>query len=79
MRLPNPQIPINEYNLISTYCASRYNMTRQDWLELAIIEKLHKDYLLSDEEYNARNAEIINRPPRGQRKGMKAIRDGKKP
>ena len=71
MRLPNPQIPLTEYNLVSQYCNSFVNMTRQDFVELAIIEKLHNDGQMPDEEFNARYQEIKNRPPRGQRKGTK--------
>lgn len=71
MRLPNPQIPVREYNLVSQYCNSFSNMTRQDFVELAIIEKLHRDQQMSDEEFNARQSEIRNRPSRGQRKGTK--------
>lgn len=71
MRLPNPQIPLSEYNLVSSYCAQFANMTRQDFVELAIIEKLHGDGGMSGEEFNRRYEEIRNRPPRGQRKGIK--------
>lgn len=71
MRLPNPQIPLNEYNQVSLYCSSLPNMTRQDFVELAIVEKLHALGRLTDEEFSARQTEIRNRPPRGQRKGTK--------
>lgn len=71
MRLPNPQIPLQEYNLVSSYCAQFANMTRQDFVELAIIEKLHSDGGMSQEDFNRRYEEIRNRPPRGQRKGTK--------
>ena len=71
MRLPNPQIPLTEYNLVSQYCNSFVNMTRQDFVELAIIEKLHNDGQMPDKEFNARYQDIKNRPPRGQRKGTK--------
>lgn len=71
MRLPNPQIPLAEYNLVSQYCNSFANMTRQDFVELAIIEKLHNDGGMTQEDFEARRAEIRNRPPRGQRKGTK--------
>ena len=71
MRLPNPQIPLQEYNLVSAYCNSFANMTRQDFVELAIIEKLHNDGGMTQEDFNARYEEIRNRPPRGQRKGTK--------
>lgn len=71
MRLPNPQIPLEEYNLVSLYCSSLPNMTRQDFVELAIVEKLHALGRLTDEEFTARQTEIRNRPPRGQRKGTK--------
>lgn len=70
-RLPNPEIPNDEYSLVSSYCINRPNMTRQDWVELAIIEKLHNDGLISDEHFQVRRNEIINRPPRGHRKGTK--------
>lgn len=71
MRLPNPQIPITEYNLVTRYCEQFSNMTRQDFVELAIIEKLHADGGLSQEDFNARYDEIRNRPPRGHRKNTK--------
>lgn len=71
MRLPNPQIPLREYNLVSNYCNSFSNMTRQDFVELAIIEKLHRDQQMPDDEFNARQVEIRSRPSRGQRKGTK--------
>ena len=71
MRLPNPQIPIDEYSLVSRYCEQFSNMTRQDFVELAIIEKLHTDGGMSQEDFNRRYEEIRNRPPRGQRKGTK--------
>lgn len=74
MRLPNPQIPLSEYNLVSVYCGSLPNMTRQDFVELAIVEKLHAIGSLDDEAFAYRQAEIRNRPPRGQRKGTKAIK-----
>ena len=69
MRLPNPQIPVREYNLVSQYCN---NMTRQDFVELAIIEKLHNDGQMPDDEFSTRRFAIITRPPRGQRKGTKS-------
>lgn len=72
MRLPNPQIPMQEYSLVTRYCEQFANMTRQDFVELAIIEKLHSDGGMSDEDYTRRHEEIRNRPPRGQRKGMKS-------
>lgn len=73
MRLPNPQIPLTEYNMVSQYCASLANMTRQDFVELAIVEKLHALGQLTDEQFTVRQTEIRNRPPRGQRKGTKQI------
>lgn len=73
MRLPNPQIPLQEYNLVSNYCTQFANMTRQDFVELAIIEKLHSDGGMPQEDFNRRYEEIRNRPPRGQRKGTKSI------
>ena len=69
--LPNPWISMREYNLASNYCNSFDNMTRMDWMELAIIEKLHRDGLLPEEEFQTRRAEITNRPPRGLRKNTK--------
>ena len=69
--LPNPWISMREYNLASNYCNSFDNMTRMDWMELAIIEKLHRDGLMPDDEFNARHAEITSRPPRGLRKNTK--------
>lgn len=72
MRLPNPQIPLSEYNLVSNYCTQFANMTRQDFVELAIIEKLHNDGGMSQEDFNQRYEEIRNRLPRGQRKGTKS-------
>ena len=71
MRLPIPQIPLHEHNLVTLYCNSLPNMTRQDFVELAIIEKLHSLGRLTDEEFEARRAEIRSRPPRGQRKGLR--------
>lgn len=71
MRLPNPQIPITEYNLVTRYCESFSNITRQDFVEMAIIEKLHAEGLMPDDDFNARQSEIRNRPPRGHRKGTK--------
>ena len=73
MRLPNPQIPMSEYNLVSMYISGFSNMTRQDFVELAIIEKLHNDGSMTAEDFNNRYEEIRNRPPRGQRKGTKQI------
>ena len=69
--LPNPPIPVGVYNLVTQYCYKFDNMTRMDWMELAIIEKLHRDGLMLDDEFNARHAEITSRPPRGRRKGTK--------
>ncbi len=71
MRLPNPQIPLAEYNLVSQYCNSFSNMTRQDFVELAIIEKLNRDGQMPEEDFIARQTEIRTRPPRGQRKGTR--------
>ena len=71
MRLPNPQIPVREYNLVSQYCNTFTNMTRQDFVELAILEKLHNDQQIPDDEFEARKNEIRNRPTRGQRKNTK--------
>lgn len=73
MRLPNPQIPLQEYNLVSRYCEQFANMTRQDFVELAIIEKLHNDGQMTDDDFTVRQNEIQNRPPRGQRKGTKQL------
>ena len=70
-RLPNPAIPVREYNLVTQYCYQFDNMTRQDWMELAVIEKLHSDGQMPDEEYNARREEIRSRPQRGHRKNTK--------
>ena len=70
-RLPNPAIPISEYNLVTRYCERFPNMTRQDFVELAIIEKLHAGDLLSQEDFGARCNEIRSRLPRGQRKGTR--------
>ena len=72
MRLPNPQIPIAECNLVSRYCEQFPNMTRVDFVELAIIEKLHNDCGMSQEDFNARYDEIRNRPIRGHRRNTKA-------
>lgn len=74
MRLPNPQITVGEYNLVSQYCNSLANMTRQDWVELAIVEKLHNDNMISDEDFHTRQFEIRNRPTRGQRRNTKVLR-----
>ncbi len=70
-RLPNPQIPYAEYNLVTRYCEQFPNMTRQDFVELAIIEKLHADAGMTDEDFKTRYEEIRSRPTRGQRKGTK--------
>ena len=70
-RLPNPSIPYEEYALASRYCEGFANMTRVDWMELAIIEKLHNDKMITDEHFNSRRNEICNRPLRGQRKNTK--------
>jgi hypothetical protein len=69
--LANPWISMREYNLASNYCNSFDNMTRMDWMELAIIEKLHRDGQMPDDEFNARHTEITSRPPRGLRKNTK--------
>lgn len=69
--LANPWISMREYNLASNYCNTFDNMTRMDWMELAIIEKLHRDGLMPDDEFNARRTEITSRPPRGLRKNTK--------
>lgn len=71
MRLPNPKIPLAEYNLVSNYCNSLPNMTRQDFVELAILEKLYKDCGLPKAQFDKRYKEIRSRPPRGHRKGTK--------
>lgn len=71
MRLPNPPIPIVECNLVSRYCEQFPNMTRADFVELAIIEKLHNDCGMSQEDFNARYDEIRNRPIRGHRRNTK--------
>ena len=71
MRLPNPQIPITEYNLVTRYCEQFPNMTRQDFVELAIVEKLNHEGLMPDDDFAARSAEIRNRLPRGHRKGTR--------
>ena len=71
MRLPNPQIPIAEYNLVTRYTERFSNMTRQDFVELAIIEKLWQEKMMTDEDFERRKAEICARPPRGHRKGTK--------
>ena len=46
-------------------------MTRSDWMEMAVVEKLHNDGLLSDARFCERMQEIKNRPPRGRRKRTK--------
>ena len=74
MRLPNPPIPSDEYLMVSQYILTTPNMTRQDWMELAIIEKLHRDGLMHEDHFNRRHTEITSRPKRGLRKGTKAIR-----
>lgn len=71
MRLPNPQIPIAEYNLVTRYTERFPNMTRQDFVELAIIEKLWQEKIMTDDDFERRKAEICARPPRGHRKGTK--------
>ncbi|MFW5563367.1 MAG: hypothetical protein ACOCNX_00570 [Prevotella sp.] len=69
--LPNPLISVREYNLASQYCSTFDNMTRQDWMELAIIEKLYHDKQMPEEEFKQRQKEIRSRLPRGQRKNTK--------
>ena len=69
--LPNPAISMRYYNLAQQYCYQHDNMTRMDWMELAIVEKLHRDGLIPDEEFTTRSEEIRNRPPRGMRKNTK--------
>lgn len=73
-RLPNPEIPYEEYRQVSRYCDDQPNMTRQDWMELAIIEKMHRDNLITDSHYTQRRNEITSRPPRGQRKNTRRSR-----
>lgn len=73
-RLPNPEIPFYEYQLIGQYRNSIPNMTNQDWAELAYVEKLYHDKMISDDYFEKRITEIRNRPPRGQRKGTKTSR-----
>ena len=70
-RLPNPQMPVSEINLVEQYCRQFDNMTKQDFVELAIIEKLHSDGDMTQEDFNKRYDEIRNRPARGHRKGIK--------
>lgn len=74
MRLPNPPIPTDEYLMVSQYVLTTPNMTRQDWMELAVVEKLHRDGLMSDDRFRLRHAEITSRPKRGLRKGTKTIK-----
>ena len=69
--LPNPAISVRDYNLATQYCYQHDNMTRMDWMEMAIIEKLHRDGLIPDDEFSARSEEIRSRPPRGMRKNTK--------
>ena len=70
-RLPNPQIPVTEVGLVEDYCRKFDNMTKQDFVELAIIEKLHNDCGMSQENFDVRYKEITSRLPRGHRKGTK--------
>lgn len=70
-RLPNPAIPFEEYRIVCDYCTKQPNMARTDWMELAIIEKLHNDHLISGEYFDRRKKEIISRPPIGYRKNTK--------
>ena len=74
MRLPNPPIPTDEYLMVSQYVLTTPNMTRQDWMELAVVEKLHRDGLMSDDRFRRRHAEITSRPKRGLRKGTKTVK-----
>lgn len=67
-RMPNPALPYDEYLLACHYCENYVNMTRSDWMEMAVVEKLHNDGLLSDARFYERMQEIKNRPPRGRRK-----------
>lgn len=71
IRLPNPEIPYDEYQLIGQYRNATSNMTNQDWVELAFVEKLYHDNMISEDYFVARITEIRNRPPRGKRKGTK--------
>ena len=71
VRLPNPQIPLDEYNLVTRYCEKFDNMTRQDFVELAIIEKLHNGGDMTQQDFNRRYDEIRNRPIRGHRRNTK--------
>lgn len=71
IRLPSPEIPYYEYQLIGQYRNSFPNMTTQDWAEMAFVEKLYHDKIIPEDYYIARITEIRNRPLRGQRKGMK--------
>jgi hypothetical protein len=69
--LPNPAISVRYYNLATQYCYQHDNMTRMDWMEMAIVEKLHRDGLIPDDEFVTRSEEIRSRPPRGMRKNTK--------
>lgn len=62
---------IYEYLLACHYCENFLNMTRSDWMEMAVVEKLHNDGLLSDARFHERMQEIKTRPPRGRRKCKK--------
>ncbi|MBR3021812.1 MAG: hypothetical protein IKH59_05535 [Bacteroidaceae bacterium] len=75
IRLPNPEIPYYEYQLIGQYRNNYPNMTNQDWAELAFVEKLHHDNMIPDDYFVDRVTEIRHRPPRGQRKGTKTSRN----
>lgn len=69
--LPNPAISVRYYNLATQYCYQHDNMTRMDWMEMAIMEKLHRDGLIPDDEFATCSEEIRSRPPRGMRKNTK--------
>ena len=69
--MPNPSIPVRYYNLATHFCYQHDNMTRMDWMEMAIVNQLKSDGLITDEEQVSRINEIRSRPPRGMRKGTK--------
>ena len=77
MRLPNPRIPLDEYNMVSLYIGQHLNMTRMDFVEMAILEKLNREGMLPDEQFTQRVAEIESRPRRGMRKGFRAAQESR--
>ena len=71
IRLPSPPVTTEIYDLVYRSMSVTRNITRQDWVELAIIEKLHNEGILDDDRFQSYQQAVISRPPRGMRKGTK--------